>query len=176
MNLRTTLKSLLVLLIVFSQVSCHSSPKKSEAEQIVDSFKAKLDTDIQSHKNRTDVWAVSGSASQAGWYKAQIELPTTYTVNVVKTESLVSPYLGTAELVVTSHNTYLQDSKEAALAATQFKDTTEIKHRLTYAYQNGTWVIKSEQCFQYDGDAEAHVWVDCSPTSNGPYALIITTP
>jgi hypothetical protein len=179
MKVRTGLKSLLPLSLVLTlgQVSCHSAPQKTEAEQIVDAFKAKVDADLQGHASRTDVWEIPGdSYVQGGWRMAQVEVPSAYSLNVVRTDSLVSPYLGTAELIVTDRTTYPKSSKEEALGATQFKSSTDIKHRLTYAYQNGAWAIKTEQCFEYDGDAEQHIWVDCSAGAMGAYGRAITTP
>jgi hypothetical protein len=95
------------------------------------------------------------------------DLPSSYSINVEKTDSLVSPYVGTAEFPVTGSVSYPKNSKQEALENTQFKDSYSIKHKLLYAYQNGAWVLKSEKCFDYDIGAEGHVWDDCRRDSHG---------
>src|ERR1700751_139816 len=99
--------------LALGEVSCHSTPKepeKTEAQKIVDSFKAKVDADLQSHRITKDVWPLNGSQYvEAGWYMELDELPISYSINVDKTESLVRPYLGTAEFPVAGNVSYPQN-------------------------------------------------------------------
>ena len=152
-------------ILAVGQVSCHSTPKeqeKTQEQKIVDSFREKLDADLQNHKSSKDVWPQTGSQYQeAGWYQEKVELPASYSINVEKTDSLVSPYVGTAEFPVTGNVSYPKNSREDALEATQFKSSYTINHRLQYAYQNGQWVLKSEKCFDYDIVVEGHAWGNC---------------
>lgn len=167
------------LLIVFGQVSCISTPKepkKTEEQKIVDSFKEKIDADLQSHKSTKEVWSQDQSEYvAAGWYGEKDDLPTSYSINVEKTQSLVSPYLGTAEFPVTGNVSYPMNSREEALNATQFKTSYTINHRLTYAYQNGSWVLKSEKCFDYAITADGKVWGDCNPHNRGAHRPVMDT-
>src|SRR5437879_1554373 len=118
------------LFMTLSQVSCHSAskaPEKTEAQKILDAFKEKIDADLQNHKSRKDVWPQTGSQyEEAGWYMEKDEVPTSYSINVEKTESLVSPYLGTVEFPVTGSVSYPKNSKEEAFEATQFKGSYSI--------------------------------------------------
>jgi hypothetical protein len=161
------------ILVALSLASCHTTPKepeKTEAEKIVDAFKGKVDADLKDKRSTKDVWPQTGSQYyEAGWYMEKDELPSSYSINVEKTESLVSPYLGTAEFSVTGNTSYAKNSKEEALDATQFKNSYAIVHRLLYAYQNGSWVLKSEKCFEYDGTEEGHVWGGCDRDSHGAH-------
>src|SRR5207245_3954459 len=98
----------------------------------------------QKQKYTKDLWPQTGSQYEAaGCYMEKDEVPTSYSINVEKTESLVSPYLGTVEFPVTGSVSYPKNSKEEAFEATQFKGSYSINHRLVYAYQNGQWVFKS---------------------------------
>jgi hypothetical protein len=163
---RALLRFEAIALCAVLQVSCHSSPnqpEKTEAQRIVDAFREKVDADLQAHKGRKDVWPQAQTKyEEAGWYMEADELPSSYSINVEKTESLVSPYLGTAEFPVTGNVSYPKNSREEALEATQFKSSYTINHRLQYAYQNGQWVLKSEKCFDYDIMVEGHAWGNCN--------------
>lgn len=165
------------LLWTLGQVSCHKGPQKPEAEKLVDSFKAKVEADLLSHKSRKDVWPQTETKyEEAGWYLVQVEAPDTFSMNVEKTDSIVSPYLGTAEFPVTGNVSYPKNSKEEALEATEFKSSYAIKHKLTYAYQSGEWVFKSEQCYDYDVIAEGHIWRNCFLKEHGAHLPIMSTP
>lgn len=169
--------TVLGLVLALSQVSCHSAPQKTEAEQLVDAFKAKVQADLLSHKSRKDVWPQTETEyEEAGWYLVQVEVPDTFSMNVEKTDSIVSPYLGTAEFPVTGNVSYPRNSKDEALGATEFKSHYAIQHRLTYAYQSGEWVFKSEQCYDYDVLAEGHIWGKCLLKEHGPHLPIMSTP
>lgn len=166
-----------VALMALSQTACHKEPEKTEAQKIVDSFRAKVDGDLQNHKSRKDVWPqTEDQYAEAGWYMEDDELPASYSINVDKTDSLVSPYMGTAEFLVTGSVTYPKNSKDEALAATQFKDSYSINHRLLYAYQNGQWIFKSEKCYYYDITVDGSTWRDCNSDDHGAHLPVMTTP
>jgi hypothetical protein len=160
------------LLLSTSLASC-----KTEAQNIVDAFKLKVDTDLQSRRIRKDVWPqTSNDYQEAGWYQERDEIPGSYSINVEKTESLVSPYLGTVEFPVTGSVSFPKNSKEEAANATEFKGSYSISHRLIYSYQNEQWVFKSEQCYERSIAVDGHVWGKCLLTEHGAHLPIMSTP
>lgn len=156
---RTRKIGIFIFWLALGLASCRSKP---ESQTVVETFKQKVDADIQSHKSTRDAWAQTETESQeAGWYMEQADVPDSYSINVVKTDSLVSPYLGTTEFLVTGSVSYPKNSRQDALNATEFKSSYTVNHRLEYAYQDGSWVFKSEKCFEYDYFTNEHVWGDC---------------
>ena len=152
-------------LCVALQVSCQSAPKqpeRTEAQKILDAFNEKVDADVRVHKSRKDVWSQTETKyEEAGWYMESDSLPPAHSINVEKTDSLVSPYVGTAEFPVTGAVSYPKNSREEALEATQFKVSYSVNHRIQYAYQNEQWVLKSEMCFEYDILVDGKTWQNC---------------
>jgi len=166
--------------MALNQTACNSAPEepeKTEAQKIVDGFKQKVDGDLQNHKSSKDVWPQkSDEYQEAGWLSEQDEVSPNYSVNVEKTDSLVSPYLGTVEFPVTGSRSHLQNSKEEALEATQVEKSYSVNHRLVYAYQNGQWVFKSEKCYYYDITVDGSTWRDCSSYDHGAHVPVMSTP
>ncbi len=141
-------------------------PKISEQDQAVSSFKQIVENYMKTYKQskHEQVYHLEGSSVAnipEGWRKAYSELASDdYKVDVQKTDSLVSPYLGILEFdtkTYVSSSTY--GSQEAASQATDFPSDSSLlhKHRHTYAYQEGQWVIQSRK-WVYPGENE---WNDC---------------
>lgn len=83
--------------------------------------------------------------------------PDAYSFDVEKTDSIVSPYIGTAEFNVKGAQSKTQKSQqEAERAPIDDQNSYTIKHKFSYAYQDGHWALKLENC-NIDGDG----WSDC---------------
>ncbi len=154
-------------LVVLTLSGCHRAKSKQETpeqqqERLLASLEQKVNADLQTHKSQEAIWHVRGDEYARGsWFKEKYELPDSYNYNVVKTESLGSPYLGTAEFPVTGQISYPFDSQDAAQNAIQFPNSNSTKHRLVYAFQDGQWVFQSELCFRYDFEAQSDAWGNC---------------
>jgi len=159
-NYRITV-STVVLLLGLNQISCHSGhTQQTEDTKIVNSLRRKIEADLKAHKTQRDIWAQTGN--DAGWVAEQDDVLTGYSLNVEKTTSLVSPYLGTAEFRVTGNLSSPKNSSQEAREATDLGNSYSVNHRVIYAYQNEEWVLKSEECYDYNRSIEAKSWSICA--------------
>jgi hypothetical protein len=126
--------SLFVLgcLLLSALSACTKTPPKLTEEQAaVASFKRTAEDFLRAYK-------LAEQESDAAYHGTRFEVSSS-SVDVQKTNSLVSPYIGVLEFDV-------GDPTHAAQ-----------KHRHTYAYQSGTWVLQSaKQHFPSDDD-----WWNC---------------
>ncbi|AYB38217.1 hypothetical protein [Brevibacillus laterosporus] len=68
--------------------------------------------------------------------------------DVRKTDSLVSPYIGTISFTLNPQSTDIFNTKDEAAKDTNFIDKDSyVPHRLTYAFQNNNWILKKEEIF-----------------------------
>jgi hypothetical protein len=99
-----------------------------------------------------------------GWNKWYWEPSTDYTIDVRKTDSLVSPYVGVVTFGVTSYYTACHPTREEAEKDGNYPNTYDFEHRYTFSYQDDKWVLKSREAkVKYNGQ-----WGDWSPCSSGP--------
>ena len=78
--------------------------------------------------------------SFGGWSRRYFELTTHMTIDVQKSNSLISPYLGVAIFNLTLYQTAYYPTKDAAEGDHNFIQKILFTHRHTYAYQEGVWV------------------------------------
>lgn len=143
-----------------------AADEKAEREAVVSSFKQYVKDYVDSYKTdrREQVHDIQGRLGNTGTWVIGSFGPVRdgYSIDIRKTDSLISPYVGVLEFELVGHETRVHASKEEALADNDFGPETEgfvIEHRHTYAFQDGKWVPKSRQ--RYDGiDKE---WEDCVP-------------
>jgi hypothetical protein len=95
----------------------------------------------------------------AGWQKTVKSQDGTHSVNVERTQSLTTPYIGTNRFTVTIATSERFNLKEDAEAATP-NSTSPCEHLHTYGYQSGRWVLTSEQ-HRYLQDGTWSIWGDC---------------
>jgi hypothetical protein len=144
-------------------MGCAKKPKPSEEEQAVASFKQTAANYVATYKQskHEEVYHLDASFAAhtpEGWRKSYSELASdVYSVDVQKTDSLVSPYVGTLEFHTNLYVSELYGSQDAASQTTDFpaKPNDVRRHLHTYAYQNGAWVLQSRKQFVYDE------WQDC---------------
>lgn len=80
------------------------------------------------------------------WIKSKNTIVGGYSIDVQKTNSLVSPYIGTVDFASQIWVSGKFETKEEAEGATEFKESGKPDQvRITMAYQNGVWVVKKYQ-------------------------------
>ncbi len=82
-------------------------------------------------------------------------------IDVQKTTSLVSPYVGTLEFQLVQHFTAFHKTRKEAESDSDFVGSRAVTHRHTYAYQDGMWVPKIRKYVGYSGDT-----YDCDEVVN----------
>jgi hypothetical protein len=89
---------------------------------------------------------IGPAAPTAGeaWRKTVEKDNLLYEFNIVKTDSIVSPYMGTYSYTLVQYITSLYPTKEAAFKSSDLVYTKSITHTLTYKYEGGRWVFKSD--------------------------------
>jgi hypothetical protein len=144
-------------------------PELSEQEQALASFKQLVVDYVQTfrqskHEHVFHLDQAShneGLATiidvQEGWYKSYSEISGEPMIDVHKTDSLVSPYVGALEFNVGTYRTEsAYGGQDTASQANDFRPKPYIrKHVHTYAYQDGAWVLQSRKQLNYDE------WEDC---------------
>jgi hypothetical protein len=110
---------------------------QSDAE-VVASFKKHLADYAVSFKTdrRESVRETSG-----GWRKNYYEVGDNYSIDLQRTASLVSPYVGTVEFHFVMHSTAFHKTREEAEADNKFISSESFRHRHSYAYQDSAWVL-----------------------------------
>jgi hypothetical protein len=66
-------------------------------------------------------------------------------IDVERTTSLVSPYIGTLEFQMVEHYTAFHETREDAEADSAFVNSQVKTHKHSYAYQDGKWVPKTRK-------------------------------
>jgi hypothetical protein len=137
----------IVFLVGLAEFSCHTKSDeqrarqdeqhpKSDEQKIVDSFQQEVSAEVAEIERHHKCYG--GSTG-----------PCTFDIDVEKTTSLVSPYIGVANISAAPRRTL--DAETNGL----LRDIT--RHKLTYAYQNAHWILKSEECYKED-----FAWGTCS--------------
>ena len=159
------------LVFLFAVIIAGCSPNKGKLqEDPVLSFKQTVEEFLKLYKQskHEGIFHVKGfedsfaqDSIRAGWRKDYSELVSdAYSVDVRKTDSLVSPYIGTLDFDTKMYVSNLQDSEDAARETQIFTDTASVHHhRHSYAYQDGAWVVKSRK--QINKDVPEADWEDC---------------
>jgi hypothetical protein len=126
---------------------------QSDAD-VAKSFRAYIADYVASYKTdrREQVVQTSG-----GWSRQYFEVGSEYGIDVRKTDSLISPYVGVAEFALTMHYTAFHKTQAEAEADHRFVQSMSMEHRHTYAYQDGAWALKSREEYS----SAAGKWWDC---------------
>jgi predicted Zn finger-like uncharacterized protein len=88
---------------------------------------------------------VSVTGTVEGWRKYIEKDNLQYEYNILKTDSIVSPYTGTYTYGIVQYITPPCDSKEAAFKSTDLTYLKSMKHTLNYEYESGHWIFKSDR-------------------------------
>ena len=94
--------------------------------------------------------------------KSSFEPSIDYKVDVRKTESLVSPYVGTVLFKWNERYSDCQDTREKAQAQTDLKHSDSLSYRYTYAFQDGKWVSTEAEVGSVSADNGSFYWESCA--------------
>lgn len=151
------MKRVFVICLILLTLSTPTSFAATEAE-IVASFKKftsdEMSKALATYEGNFKVMYSNPdklTKSTGGWFKTIDTLDSNYKVDVKRTESLISPYLGTLHAVKGSiFFVYYPTKEEAAKSATiWFKKEDQLL--LSYAFQDNTWVLTSVR-YKYNND------------------------
>jgi hypothetical protein len=122
------------------------------------SFKKETSAYMAHYKKYMMTTMVSGEGDK--WLKISLEA-SDFSIDVRKTDSLVSPYIGTLDFTVTirftaNHETRAEAEADSSFVGDSGKGIIE-PHKHIYAFQDGKWVSKSRQ--QYNTVHKE--WEDC---------------
>jgi len=104
--------------------------------------------------------AVCGMDKLDGYVKVAYEVGT-YGIDVRKTDSLITPYVGVLELTWDSHSSRCHDTKEEAQADAELPKPGSFKYRYTYGFQDGKWVPQSREVRGMDSEGNEFHWSPC---------------
>jgi hypothetical protein len=118
-------------------------------KQVVESFTAYVQQHFASYEhNRRERTTLLGQ----GWVKMYYQPDQSAAgIDVQRTSSLVSPYIGTLEFKLVNHFTAFHKTRKEAEGDSTFVNTKVVKHTHTYAYQDGKWVPKTRKHEDYGG-------------------------
>jgi hypothetical protein len=119
-----------------------------------------------------------GDSDLYGYTKSAYE-PGAYEFDVRRTDSLITPYVGTLELEWIQHRSGCQDTREEAQVQSVLPYSDSARYRYTYGFQEGKWIPKGSEsgsvtdeggiswhsCARERKLMEAHgyeVWFGCS--------------
>jgi len=131
-----------------------------EQEDPVASFKKTVESYLNGYKQtkHEKVYFIQSEYIPSGWRKAYSELVSdAYTMDVQKTDSLVSPYIGILEFNTRHYVSSPLATEQAVRSNAYFTDEYSVrKHRHMYAYQSGKWIVTSRKQLLWED-----VWNDC---------------
>lgn len=115
----------------------------SSDKQVVESFKEYVQRHLASYEsNRRERITKLGG----GWVKMYFKPDLgSAAIDVQKTTSLVSPYIGTLEFQLVHYYTAFHTTRKEAEADFAFVNSKAITHKHSYAYQDGKWLPKTRK-------------------------------
>jgi len=128
----------IMLLLTLSNIG-FADPSESE---ILASFKQYVSDEVGTALSTYEVDKYKMRKSSEGrWYKTTSSLNPNYSMDIKKTNSLMSPYMGILEVsqVDSNYSEYL--SKEMAETDTILYDSNKTTYKFIIAYQDNKWVI-----------------------------------
>jgi hypothetical protein len=163
-NLKVRMTISVLMLLPFLLLGCSVKPPDP-----VVSFKSAVEDFLKVYKQskHEEVYYIQGGlgtysfepSTPSGWKKTTSDLVSdAYSIDVQKTNSLVTPDIGTVEFDTSQHSSNFQDSeKDARDTQVVSDDVVSYHHRHTYAFQDGVWIEKSQKQMRQGSST----WVDC---------------
>jgi hypothetical protein len=138
----------------------HTMAKRPEAD-VVKSFKenvSSLMARYEADKHERIEFDYCGTGiERPGYIRASYEPNTLYAVDVRKTDSLVSPYVGILLIEWNKHYSDCEETQEKAQAQSRLGHFGSLKYRYTYAFQDGKWVPTNHEVQGSSG-----MWESCA--------------
>ncbi|MDP3831649.1 MAG: hypothetical protein Q8Q47_10290, partial [Ignavibacteriaceae bacterium] len=78
-----------------------------------------------------------------GWVKEYFEPETNYKIDVQKTNSLITPFTGFCEFILTRYLTKFHSTKGDASNDNSFIKSDKRTHKHYYGFQEGIWLVTS---------------------------------
>jgi hypothetical protein len=98
-----------------------------------------------------------------GWAKEAYRPIGEPSIDVKKTDSLISPYAGICEFTLRSDRTTFHKTKEEATKDNKFVESVDQDHRHRYAFKSGKWVSTTREYHtQVDARIDSNEWYDCN--------------
>jgi hypothetical protein len=146
------MRSRIPLVVAFAVVlgNCLVLGQDTDNEkQIVESFTRYVQQHFASYEtNRRERTSKLGGGWAKSYYRPDQR---SASIDVQKTASLVSPYMGTLEFQLVRYYTAFHKTRPEAERDSAFVNSRAATHKHSYAYQNGVWVPKTRKHVGYDG-------------------------
>jgi len=136
-----------LLLTIALSTGIGATAQSQQEKDIVKAFSKTVEEYIPSHFIKEPLPVQVG----CGWNKHLYEPSANHSIDVRKTDSLISPYIGTVQFVVTSSLTNCHPTEEEAKKDNAYRRFGTATHRYTFAYQEDTWVLKSREILSEKG-------------------------
>jgi hypothetical protein len=129
------------ILLVCGSVVLAQSPAE---EAVIIAFREYISRHLSSYEqdNRLNVYKLG-----CGWAKIYYKVEGEYSIDVQRTSSLISPYIGVCEFKLRRHYTACHPTKEGAQQDSRFVNTDANLHKHMYAYQDNKWVPKKREYY-----------------------------
>jgi len=149
------LGSLIIGLLVFAGSASETPARPPQEDQVVSSFQKYIADFMGSYKTdrRERVSKFGG-----GWAKEVYRPIGEPSIDIKKTDSLISPYVGICEFTLRRDMTAFHKTKEEAAKDNKFIQSVDAYHRHRYVYQSGKWVPKTREYRSLEEDK----WYDCN--------------
>lgn len=125
-------------------------------QEIVDSFKAyvmpKINMVESTYQNAQPKVSYNEGYSVIKPYYTKEISELQYALDVRKTDSLMSPYIGIVEIAKIEHIYKKHNTKEEAMKETQKWMDYLDKNRLKYVYSDGVWKVKTVTFYDVNGE------------------------
>jgi hypothetical protein len=171
MKTRQRILAGVVLLLCSRHASLQAAvPQSQQEKEVVKAFNKTIRDYIPTHIDKEPMTfevpcLLPSGSNTRGWRKRYYDpAGTDYTIDVRKTDSLVSPYVGTVVFAVTLYWSACHPTEESAKKDDSYPEHYNLTHRFTFSYQDDAWVVKArEYKVEYKGR-----WGNWGPCAPGP--------
>jgi hypothetical protein len=146
---------LIIGLLLGAGLATETPARPPQENQVVSSFQKYIADFMASYQTdkRERVSKLGG-----GWAKEIYHPVGEPSLDIKKTDSLISPYVGICEFTLRREVTAFHKTKEEAFKDNTFVQSVDAHHRHRYAFQSGKWVPKVREY----GSPGEDKWYDCN--------------
>jgi hypothetical protein len=154
---RLVIAAAAILLIGVGVLAYYKIAISKSEKEITDEFIAVITKHVKDERDKEDYTLTKEAtaildrdgrptgAVKESWRKTIEKDNLQYDYDIVKRDSIVNPYTGTYSYTIVQYVTPLYPTKEAAFLSTDYTYTKSMRHTLTYEYQSGHWIYKSDE-------------------------------